>query len=793
MQHNQLDNLQSSRHSLSLLHSVRRERRKGGKAITLDHVGATWNLKLGGGAGWLQKRWEWLASCKLVLWSEGKISSAMADLEDSLSTALDYESEVAYIALTSPAARDQSQGSEEFDFSFPQEPAVSIVVSEEGKEGWGEEEGKGAERKEEEAGGKEEVVKMASRPPLLSKTSSARPAENHPQAKINTSPFLDRKPPTSPTKKSSVSPLTLEVSRYTLDTDMPSTPTSKLRRIKEAQASSKAHPKLEQSDHLYCIVVVYGSSGCGRTHLVDKLVYSNPSLFAKVVSSTTRRRRANEVSGVDFHYTSHREMSQGIARGDYLESIRVYRRKERKDLRKRAITQASADNSPVTSPAHVHIPTSPVNEDTATPPSPVNTSPDTSTTASPATPPTRDRKYGSLFDLTAEDSPSVGGEMFGTTYQSLTTAIQQQKPCVLLNVSTRGAQQLKTAQLNASFVLICSEGSRNATRIERDNSDLEPDLKITLKTQDQAYSELHQYALQLVGALGLPDTSQFQVAEHEWAAMPTVEFEQANQRPHKRLVEVTFSELLAYFHSTNLKAQLQRAKNEHSKSSFSFTRLSKRLQSEKLLIHAISYCQLNDKERVHLRMLQTVYSKLTGNNLMCRRIGSHWQEVGFTGVDPADDLQTVGLLGLAQLICFLDNQRTARFCKEIFQYCHRDTHVVPFVVLALEFSQLALEALENGTLNKICNKRDQVFVPVNEFYMAAFYHYFQTWKSSQKSILQLGLLMKQCGDYCKTHPRQVMEQFDKCLSIREPQNQLLPALVPQVETSFTPFEQITTT
>ena len=724
----------------------------------------------------------------------------MAGLEDSLRSALDYESEVAYIALTSPVPHTitDSNDSDEFDFSMTQDPESYSPVGGEGEErereggrvGWKEKDGEDGE------------VKVNLKPPLLSKTSSARPLEAAGGNKereqggtsehIKMSPPSQQKPQRSPAKKSPVSPLVLEVPHYTLDTDIPTTPTSKLRRIKEAQAlpSPRPRPKLEQSQHLYCVMVVYGSSGCGRTHLVEKLVHSNPSLFAKVISSTTRRRRANEVSGVDFHYISHKEMALGVARGDFIESVRVFRRgggrKERSELRRKAIAQASVlEMSPPTPGDTTHPTTPPIS-----PPTP------------PGTPPNRDRKYGSLFDLTAEDSPSVGGETFGTTYQSLTAAIQQGKPCILLNVSTRGAQQLKTSELNASYILVHNTGTpkgRHASRIERnkeshkdDGTTLEPDYTICSDSLDQAYSDLHHYALQLMGTLQSPSTSQYQVAQYEWETLPTVQFETSRTAPQKKLVEVTFSELLAHFHNTNLKPQMQRAKTEHSRPTiFPLTRLSKKLRSEKLLVQALSYCQLNEKDRVHLRMLQTLYSKLTGNSLTCRRIGSHWQEIGFTGVDPADDLQTVGLLGLTQLIYFLENPRTARFCKEIFQYCHRDTHVIPFAVLSLEFSQLALQALDSGCLNKLCNKRDQVFVLVNEFYMAAFHHYYQSWKSGQKSILQLGLLMQECGDYCKKHPRQVMQDFDKHLSIREPQNQLLPALVPKVE-GFTPFESITT-
>ena len=549
--------------------------------------------------------------------------------------------------------------------------------------------------------------------------------------------------------------------------------------------SPKPCPKLQQEEHQYSTLVVYGSSGCGRTHLVDKLAQSNPAMFAKVMVTTTRKKRPNEISGVDFQYLSHQEMGQRLARGDFVESIRVYRKgaaKRDAQLRKTTVTQqASLHNM---SPTLVHKP------------------------ALSSTPPlTRaditlgEGEYGSLFDLTEQDSPVMGGEVFATSHQSLTAAIQQGKPCILLNVSTKGAQQLKNNGIQASYVLVQNERvtkDRNASKSRRTDREsiLTPDHVISSSGLDQGYADLQEYALQLVSSLQLSNTSEYQVAKYEWEALPTVQFEQSNtlrkpNTPSPKLTEVTFSEIMAYVHSSKLKQQKERAKATHSKRTF-FSRLAKRLQAEKIMVHGITYCQLNDKEHLHMRMLQTIYSKLTGNALTCRRFGAHWKEIGFSGIDPADDLQQIGLFGLVQLIYFLENSRTSYFCKEIFQYCHRDTHVIPFVAMAFEFSELSLQALDTGVLNKICNKRDQVLVVMNEFYIASFHHYYTTWKASRKSILQLGLLMQQCGDYCKAHPQEVMQEFDKYLSIKEPQNTLLPALLPKVENGFTPFEKIQT-
>ena len=789
-------------------------------------------------------------------------------LEDSFQSALDYEAEVAYISLTSPLrsnAASFDNEEEEFDFeqvdtpqalqeqpqaqhflfptstpeqSYPQSeevmPAVPpspspqqavsntptqepgkppllnrsrsprpplIEIQEEGKHSPTELAGQDG------TGCKEQIdpLRHEELTGKSSQTGHVEPAgQTTPTTVVSSRETLSSSEKKKEKRSASLSPLTISVAHYTLDTELPSTPRSKLRRIKDAQAppSPKARPKMQQEEHQYCTLVIYGSSGCGRTQLVDKLALSNPSVFTKVIPSTTRRKRPNEVSGVDFHYLSHQEMNASLSRGEFIESIRVHKKgKEAELLRRKAVTkQASLFNMP--SPPKLKNFRSASLEVSAIPSTLSSTLPSPSPSTPPSTPPTsRDTEgkyYGSLFDLTEDDNPTLGGEVFGTTHQSLSAAIHQGKPCILLNVSARGAQQLKEAALQASYIMIQNDHTTSKTRqgvriAEGNHGSLKsqtvaPDHTISATSLDKAYADLHDYAFQLLGKLQVNSASQYQVAQYEWEAMPTVQFEQIQPLPNQKAVNTTFSEILAHFHSANLKQQQERAKVERSRASLLlFGRLSKKLHSERLMVQALAYCQINEKERIHLRILQTVYCKLTGNVLSCRRLGPHWQEIGFTGVDPADDLHRVGLLGVIQLVYFLENPSTACFCKEIFHYCHKDTHVIPFVVMAFEFSQLCLEVLDGGGLNKVCNKRDQVFVVINEFYMAAFHYYYQNWKSSQKSILQLGLLMQQCGDYCKTHPRQVMLEFDKYLSIKEPQNQLIP---PKVEGAFTLFEDI---
>ena len=397
-------------------------------------------------------------------------------------------------------------------------------------------------------------------------------------------------------------------------------------------------------------------------------------------------------------------------------------------------------------------------------------------------------RFESVFDLTEEDSPVLGGEVFGTTHQSLMAGAQQGKPCVIVNVSTKGALQLKKAKIKASYVLI-----RNSQQDLLMSSEvLKPDYTICSDNMELAYSQLHQYAFQLIQDLNLAQNTRFEIARHEWDSLPTVEFDSKESVSQRPLRLVSFSEILSYIQNCDLKKEKVSAKGDLPRTGFfSRDKLSKKLHQERLLVMAIAKKPFNDKDKLHIRTLQTIHSKLTGSNLNCRRFGSHWQDIGFNSVDPADDLQGVGFLGLAQLTNFLDSPQTSSLALEIYRYSRDEMHQVPFCVLSVNFTQLAVSALREGCLNKICNKRDQVFVVVNELYMAAFNRYYQRWKKFRKTILELGPLLQDVSEQAKSNPKEMLDDIQDYTGRKESNSTRSEApSFPAQENPFTPMDKL---
>ena len=688
---------------------------------------------------------------------------------------LEYDAEVAYITATSPLQVDHNRGSRSSfsDFEFSLEalsgsPSKHVInrsfsgsheIQGKGERSLGVDTIDSAEKALEKDESDKSLKKAASsKPPKL---LVAIPTASSSETLSTAASSLQGSP---------LSPI-LTPPHYTLDTSLPSTPKSKLRLIQEAQtsppspkaATPKFSTKLDRAQYKYKTLVIYGTTGCGKTNLVEKLVHTNPAVFARVVSHTTRKKRASEVSGVDFHYISEREMSLGIERGDYLEHIQLRKRQNKKTRRATVFSQEPINPQlRQLKERRLTTPEIPVQDQLL-----------------------HTHRTDSKFDLTEDDGPVVAGEMFGTTKQALTKATQEGKPCVVLNVSFTGAQQLRREGIEASFVLVHTSAKPPK------NDEVNPDYVINSERHNQAYSELQQYAFHLIQDLNLAQTTRYEITKHEWESLPTVEIESnKDSGPHVQIRPVSFSEILTHFQLADLSKEKKLAKADLPKEGgLTRTKLNKKLHGERLLVFGMALRSLADRDKLHLdlRTLQTIYTLLTGSSINCRRFGTHWRDIGFNGVDPADDLQGVGVFGLAQLIYFLDSPRTVLLAREIFRYSRQEPHIVPFCVLSFNITQIALSALRRGSLTKLANKRDQVIVVVNEFYIATFYRYYQEWKNQNKSILELGPLIQNVGEYSKKHSREIIEDFESYLSKKDDSSNALPALS---ETDHKPFTQL---
>ena len=502
--------------------------------------------------------------------------------------------------------------------------------------------------------------------------------------------------------------------------------------------------KVKPSNNL----IIYGPSGIGKSNMVKKLVYRSPQKFALVISHTTRLPHADEMYARDYYFVSRKDMMQKIKQGKFMEYVQIDRPNATTNHRY-SYTQQSFPESTRQSFSAI-------------------------TSTSPI--------------ITASSSE---GDLYGTSWDAFNEAQDSGKHWTVFNVSTKGAEQLKELGIEGHYILMypCTSTAGSFS------NSLQADHVIELRNSDEDYGYLENHVFSLMSEssgghtkdMNEKPATQLEKVKDEWERVPTVQIGSKRSTKRKKNKQqnsqktTTFVELLSHFQLSNLSEQLSRIKPEVDSSRitklFGISRLAKKLKGERDLIFAIALCKFNDQIPLHIRALFTVYKHLSAQkNAVCPRFGPHWEEIGFQGSDPADDLRGVGMLGLLQLVWFLETPVISSAAVEIYRYSKDGPHPIPFCVVSLNVTCMVLQALREGCLTKECNKKEQVFVVFNELYAAIFVSFFHNWKRHCKDVMEQGMILQDVAKFAKKNVHFMIRELEGFLQDREKELQSPSAL-----------------
>ncbi|KFO82600.1 ELMO domain-containing protein 3, partial [Cuculus canorus] len=223
---------------------------------------------------------------------------------------------------------------------------------------------------------------------------------------------------------------------------------------------------------------------------------------------------------------------------------------------------------------------------------------------------------------------------------------------------------------------------------------------------------------------------------------------------------ISFSEALQFFQTADLsecRKKVQATVRRQGLAAllhyfFGPPRLQPQLQGERDLALAMAQCGLDDNEQVHMRILQTIYRKLTHSRLGCPRYGVHWEELGFQGT---------GMLGLMQLLYFVMDTRTLPLALEIF---NQVTLVLlqnfPFCLMSVNITRLVIQALREECLSRECNRRQQVIAVLNDLYAATFLQLYRLWKWQNKTIADSSFVLQELEFSTKKKPKQLLKYLE---------------------------------
>ncbi|XP_069657351.1 ELMO domain-containing protein 3 isoform X3 [Haliaeetus albicilla] len=304
-----------------------------------------------------------------------------------------------------------------------------------------------------------------------------------------------------------------------------------------------------------------------------------------------------------------------------------------------------------------------------------------------------------------------------------------------------------------------------AERARRAGREAPPPLPISALSQNGLLQALVREVGQPAGAAEISED--LCRAQEEWEAVEEIQSglggTSASAAP-----PISFNEALQYFQTADLSECRKKVRATARRQGlaalvrflFGPPQLQPQLQGERELALAIAQCGLDDNERVHMRILQTIYKKLTRSRLGCPRYGAHWEELGFQGADPGTDLRGTGMLGLMQMLYFVMDSQTLPLAQEIFKLSQHETQNFPFCIMSVNITRIVIQALREERLSRECNRRQQVIAVLNDLYAAAFLQLYRVWKWQHKTIVDSSFLLKELELSTKKKPKQLLKSLE---------------------------------
>ncbi|KAK3287830.1 hypothetical protein CYMTET_4676 [Cymbomonas tetramitiformis] len=209
---------------------------------------------------------------------------------------------------------------------------------------------------------------------------------------------------------------------------------------------------------------------------------------------------------------------------------------------------------------------------------------------------------------------------------------------------------------------------------------------------------------------------------------------------------VSYRELLTYINQIDiepLRSQLlveEPPSGLFAKLCFCFgpPKLTGVLADERERCFAMAKIQFDENEEMHHRLLQTIFRKYTGATGTVARYGSHWEDVGFQGKDPATDLRSCGVLGLVHLLYL--HHHNEQSAAAIYMLSRDTIQEFPLAPLSINLTSIALKALRAGQLSAEAKRRGSTWSALADFYVGAFYQFYLTWKAGGKTMKDSGFV-----------------------------------------------------
>jgi len=222
-------------------------------------------------------------------------------------------------------------------------------------------------------------------------------------------------------------------------------------------------------------------------------------------------------------------------------------------------------------------------------------------------------------------------------------------------------------------------------------------------------------------------------------------FNETIKRPNNNF----FQRFINFFHSTM---------NSHND-------LEYNRQCEQLINLTKYPCNMSD--RIHIRILYTIYRRLTNSKeIFYNILGRHWEEIGFQTSNPETDFRSTGLFSIFFLLYFVDSMYLP-LAKQIYQFSHNQNQQYPFCCIGINLANILIKYLRQKTsrmnLRKLTNEKyseNTAIDLVGKLFIALYLSFYLKWKNNGYTIVHTQQVLNELEQILIHQPRILFQEFD---------------------------------
>lgn len=185
-------------------------------------------------------------------------------------------------------------------------------------------------------------------------------------------------------------------------------------------------------------------------------------------------------------------------------------------------------------------------------------------------------------------------------------------------------------------------------------------------------------------------------------------------------------------------------------------------QCEQILNLTKFPCNMSD--RIHLRILFTIYRRLTNSReIFYQSQGPHWEQIGFQSSNPETDFRSTGLFSIFYLLYFVDSMYLP-LAKQIYELSHDEHQQFPFACVGINLANLLIKQLRQQSSRQKLRKLTGENLGVDlggKIFIALYLNFYLMWKENEYTIVNTQQVWMEL-DRILTHQSNVLfERFDQ--------------------------------